>query len=336
LKNKKMKASAISNSNIALSKYWGKRDEKLILPFNSSISMTTHNLTTHTTVDFKKEYSEDVFILNGEEISRNAKDYQKYIGRFLNIVREKTGNKQKAKIVSQNNFPTAAGLASSASGFAALSTAINQSLNLNLNKKELSKLTRLGSGSSTRSVYGGFVKWNKGEEKDGSDSFAEQIINNWANFRMIVCVVSKEEKKVKSRLGMAESVKKSPYYKNWVKTANQDVKEIEKGIRERDFSVVGQKSEMNCLKMHAVAMTTKPEMIYWGSATVKTIKSIIGWRNQGLESYFTIDAGPQVKIMCLKKNVRELEKRLRKISGIKKVIITKPGQGSQIINKHLF
>jgi len=331
-----MKASSISPINIALIKYWGKRDQDLILPYNSSISMTVDGLYVHTTVDFDNKYTEDIFILNDKEIAQESEEYKKYIGRFLNIIREKYNIDSKIKIVSKGNFPASAGLASSASGFSALSTAINSALSLNLDKKELSILSRQGSGSSARSIYSGFVEWKKGEKADGSDSYAEQIINDWPDFRMVICVTAEEEKKVKSRAGMAQSVSTSPMYSEWLLSIEDDLKKTKKGIKEKNFSIVGKTAEENCLKMHAIMMTTKPSIIYWNNITVKIIQSIIDWRENGLESYFTIDAGPQVKILCTENSVKEIVKNCKKIEGIKNIIVAKPGEGSKIVSKHLF
>ncbi len=331
-----MKSSAISPINMALVKYWGKRDEDLILPHNSSISVTLDGFYSHTTVDFDKKYLDDVFILNNEEVEKESKAYKKYIGRFLKIVREKTGQKLKVKIVSKNNFPTSSGIASSASGFSALATAINSSLDLNLDKRELSQLARMGSGSATRSIYGGFVKWNKGEKDDGSDSYAEQIIKDWSDFRMIICIASLEEKRVKSRAGMAQSIKTSPMYDGWLASVGKDLESLEKGLKERDFSLVGKVSEENCLKLHSVMMTTKPSLIYWNDVTVRIIQSIINWREEGLESYFTIDAGSQVNVMCLKNDVKKMVKKLEEIGGIKSLVVSQPGEGARITDNHLF
>jgi len=331
-----MKASAISPINIALVKYWGKRDKNLILPYNSSISMTVNNLFTHTTVDFDDKYTDDIFILNDKEVERSSVEYKKYIGRFLKIVRERFSVDSKVKIMSKNNFPTSSGLASSASGFSALSTAINSALGLDLGKKELSILSRQGSGSSARSICGGFVEWKKGEKTDGSDSYAEQIIDDWDNFRMVVCITTEKEKKIKSRAGMAQSVSTSPMYNSWLSSIEGDIRVIRKGIIEKDFSVVGKTTEENCLKMHAVMITTKPSILYWNNVTVDIIQSVLAWREKGLESYFTIDAGPQVKILCTEKDVEKIVKNCKNIDGIKKIIIVKPGKGSKIVNNHLF
>ena len=333
-----MKASAIANANIALVKYWGKRNKELILPQNSSISMTLDGLYSHTTVEFDKKYKDDIFILNNREFKEGSKEYDSSLSPFLEVVRGMGKTNLRVKIVSNNNFPTAAGLASSASGFAALSTAVDQSLNLNLSKKNLSILARRGSGSATRSVFGGFVEWKKGKKEDGSDSYTEQIahLQYWPDFRIIICITSKKEKKVKSRVGMAQTVAISPMYRAWLETIEEDLKKVKKGIKEKDLTLIGKTAEENCLKMHALMMTTKPSIIYWNKITIEIIQSVISWRDNGLESYFTIDAGPQVKIICLQKDVSKIMKRCEKIEGIKNILVAKAGEGARITGKHLF
>lgn len=333
-----MKTSAITNANIALVKYWGKRNQELMLPYNSSISMTTEGVFTHTTVDFDKNYAEDIFILNKKEFKTGSEEYDKYVKRFLNFVRKISRTDLKTKIVSINNFPSAAGLASSAAGFAALATAVNKALNLDLPKKDLSMMARRGSGSATRSIFGGFVEWKKGTKEDGLDSFAEQIApsEHWKDFRMIVGITSITEKKVRSRAGMAQTVKTSPYYKSWIESVDNDLTKVREGILTRNFKLVGETAEENCLKMHATMITTKPSIIYWNTGTIQIIQSVLQWRDEGLEVYFTIDAGPQVKILCLKKDIEEVEKRLKKIRLLEHVIITRPGGGTRIVNEHLF
>jgi len=333
-----MKASAIANTNIALIKYWGKRNKELMLPQNSSISVTLGGLFAKTTVDFNEKYKEDIFILNNQEYKKGSEEYDEYIGVFLNFIRKIAKTNLRVKIVTQNNFPSAAGLASSAAGFAALATAINKSLNLGLSRRELSTLARRGSGSATRSIFGGFVEWRKGRKEDGSDSFAEQIAppEYWRDFRIIIGITSKKEKRIKSRVGMEQTVQTSPYYKSWLDTINTDLEQIKKGIIERNFSLVGRITEVNCLKMHATMITTSPPIIYWNAGTIEVINSILGWRRKGLDIYFTIDAGPQVKILSREKDVPEVKKRLKKIRALKDIIITRPGKGSKIIKEHLF
>ncbi|MFQ5648194.1 MAG: diphosphomevalonate decarboxylase, partial [Candidatus Aenigmatarchaeota archaeon] len=242
------------------------------------------------------------------------------------------------KIVSENDFPTGAGLASSAAGFAALALAVSKALGLPTDPKALSMLARRGSGSATRSVSAGFVEWHRGEKEDGSDCFAEQIAppEHWPEFRMVVAITSRKEKKVKSRAGMAQTIKTCPYYPKWLETVNADLDAVRKGIKEKDFALVGSTAEHNCLKMHATMATTKPPIIYWNPATMQVIHSILNWRDEGLESYFTIDAGPQVKVVCLEKDAEELARRLKVLDGVDEVIVTKPGPAARLVEEHLF
>ncbi len=330
-----MKKTAIANANIALVKYWGKRDPDLFLPYNGSISLTLDKLSTTTTVEFNG-YDQDIFILDNQEIKK-GKELEKLI-QHLDLIRKIAGINKKAKIVSENNFPRAAGLASSASGFAALTLATTKALGMNLDVKELSIVSRQGSGSSTRSCLGGFVEWTKGEKQDGTDSYAQQIAfpNHWPEFRIIVTVVSTRAKKISSRVGMAKTIETSPMYKAWLDTIERDLNNIRQGILKKDIDLVGSTAEMNCLKMHSTMITTNPSIIYWQPATLEIIHSVLEWREQGLKCYFTIDAGPQVKVICLEDQSKELEKRLQSLDGVKQVIVCKPGQGSGLIEKHLF
>ncbi|MBR9706897.1 MAG: diphosphomevalonate decarboxylase [Candidatus Diapherotrites archaeon] len=329
-----MKGSSQANANIALSKYWGKRDDALFLPQNGSVSVTLDSLVTTTTVEFDKKYSEDSFILNGNP--GNEKEV-KYTIRQLDIVRKLAGINLKAKVVSENNFPTAAGFASSASGFAALAKACDVALNLNLNEKELSIIARQGSGSASRSISGGFVEWLRGEKEDGTDSYGRQIANekHW-DIAIIDAVTASGEKKVKSRAGMAQTLKTCPYYAGWLKTVNTDIETIKKAILEKDFILMGTTAEANCLKMHALMMTTLPSIVYWNAGTMSLINSVMAWREDGLESYFTIDAGPNVKVICQEKDVNELNKRLQENSFVEKTLITRPGPGARKFDGDLF
>lgn len=329
-----MKSTAIANANIALVKYWGKRNKELILPYNSSISMTCDGLHTKTTVEFSNEYDNDTILINDEELKKDEKDIMSHIER----IRKMANIKEKAKIVSESNFPVAAGLASSASGLAALTVAAAKASGLNLSERELTILARLGSGSASRSICEGFAEWHCGERSDGSDSYAETIAkkSHWPEFRMIACIVSEAKKAVGSRAGMAQTVANCPYYEGWLKSIDTDLDNVRNGIRERNFTLVGSTAEYNALKMHATMMATKPAIIYWAPATVEIMHNVMLWREQGLESYFTMDAGPQVKILCLEKDLDELQSRLQELNSIKKTIICKPGDGAKIVDEHLF
>lgn len=328
-----MKATAIANANIALIKYWGKRDKELILPYNSSISMTCDGLWSKTTVEFGN-YSDDTITINDEELKKDEKDVLNHVKR----IKEMAGITKNAKIVSESNFPVAAGLASSASGLAALTLAASSAAGLKLNEKELSILSRQGSGSASRSICGGFVEWMKGKADNGKDSYAAQLAKptHWPEFRMIACIVSEAKKATSSRAGMAQTVATSPYYKGWLDSIDDDLKNMRKGIQNKDFTLVGSTAEANALKMHATMMTTKPAIIYWAPATIEIMHSVMHWREQGLESYFTMDAGPQVKILCLEKDASKITKNLSELGGVKKTIVCKPGDGAQLVKEHLF
>ena len=333
-----MKASAVSHANIALVKYWGKRNKELMLPMNGSISMTTSDFKAHTTVEFSQDLPRDVLIVSGKEFTKGMEEYDDYVGRFLGVVRELSGNNTPVKIISKNNFPTAAGLASSAAGFAALATAVNSALSMGLDKTQLSMLARRGSGSATRSVYGGFVEWERGQQEDGSDCMAVQLAGpeHWPEFRMIACITSTKEKKVKSRAGMSQTLKTSPLYQGWLDTVNQDLDTVRAAIKEKDFTTVGKTAEENCLKMHATMVTTKPAIIYWNASTVTLMHAIQEWRDQGLECYFTMDAGPQVKILCLEKDAEEIVRRVKALGVIEDIRMVTPGPDTAVSEDHLF
>ena len=329
-----MKATAIANSNIALPKYWGKRNSSLILPYNGSISMTCDGMHTSTTVEFSSKHSHDTITINDEELKKDEKDILGHVEK----IRRLAGIKEHARIVSESNFPVAAGLASSASGFAALTLAATRAAGLSLNENELTILARQGSGSASRSVCEGFVEWHKGIKEDGMDSYAESIAGkgHWPEFRMLATIVQESKKKVSSRAGMKQTVDTSPLYKGWLDSVDADLQAIREGILKKDFTKVGSTAEHNALKMHATMMTTKPSIIYWIPATLEIMQSVMVWREDGLESYFTMDAGPNVKVMCLEKDEKELTKRLLSLEGVIKVVPCRPGDKAVLSEKHLF
>jgi len=331
-----MKATARANSNIALVKYWGKRNSELILPYNSSISMTLEGLHTTTTVEYSEKHKGDSLIMNGTLLTKGPELDE--VKKFMDLVRKKTNVHMHAKIATENNFPTAAGLASSASGFAALAFAATKAGQREMDFRELSILARQGSGSASRSFHGGFVEWKKGSREDGIDSFAEQLApaSHWENLRMIISIVSTKAKKVKSRAGMGQTVATSPLYKGWLDSVEKDLNDVRTAIKERAFSLLGNVAEMNALKMHATMITTNPSIIYWQPASVAVMHEVHHMREDGLEGYFTMDAGPQVKVLCLEKNAKQIEKNISAIEGVEKTIVCKVGDKAKIINEGLF
>lgn len=325
-----MKATAKAHTNIALIKYWGKRNEELILPTNNSLSLTLDGFHTTTTVDFQEELKEDHFQLNEEIVSGIALER---VTEFLDLVRQMAGKESLfAKVNSINHVPTAAGFASSASGFAALAAAASKAIGLRLEQSELSRLTRRGSGSASRSIYGGFAEWQMGEREDGTDSYAVPIApqNHW-DVRMAGVVLSSEMKKISSRTGMRRTVETSPFYDGWLKSLPEDLSGIKQAIETRDFIHLGEIAEANCLKMHATSLGAKPPFTYWLDATIRVMHQVQDMREQGIPAYFTIDAGPNVKVLYLPENEQEVERILKGIKGVSDVILSKPGPGVSYI-----
>jgi diphosphomevalonate decarboxylase len=318
-----MQATAKAHTNIALIKYWGKRDEELILPMNGSVSMTLDEFYTITTVAFHKHLAEDRFVLNGE--LQGMKEQAK-ISNFLNNVRELGKSNLFAEVISENHVPTSAGLASSASGFAALAAAAAKAMNLNLTGTELSRLARRGSGSACRSIFGGFVEWRKGEREDGTDSFGVPLVHqDYWDLRILVTILERKPKDVTSRDGMRRTVETSPFYSGWLSTVEEDLAVAKEAILNREFETLGRVAEANALKMHATTLAANPPFTYWQNDTLSVMKKISQIRDSGLPVYFTIDAGPNVKVLCESKNVSQVRELLLSVPGVQDVIACRPG-----------
>lgn len=324
-----MKATAIAHTNIALIKYWGKRNESLFLPMNSSLSITLDKFYTTTTVEFCSQLYEDVFILNG---NLTSEDETTKVARFLDHIRRMSGTESFAMVQSTNKVPTAAGFASSASGYAALAAAATKAIGLNVDDRTLSKIARLGSGSASRSIFGGFVEWQKGEEEDGSDSFAHPIddTEGW-DLSILAVFITGKQKLVSSREGMKRVVETSPFYANWPAEAKKDLIIAKKAIQERDFEVLGMVAEANALKMHATTLGAHPPFTYWESATLDVMQKIQELRSVGIQAYFTIDAGPNVKVICQPADEQVVRDALLSIPSVRDVISSSFGPGVQYI-----
>lgn len=321
-----MQSTAKAHTNIALIKYWGKRNETLILPTNNSLSLTLDGFYTKTTVTFKDELTEDTFILDDEIIS--GEQYRR-VTVFLDLIRTYAGKSGLyAEINSINEVPTAAGFASSASGFAALAAAATKALGLTLTDQELSMLTRQGSGSACRSIYGGFAEWQKGKREDGIDSYAVPIApqDHW-DIRVAAVVLDAKMKKVSSREGMKRTVDTSTFFKGWVDRIPHDLGLIKEGIEKKDFEKVGQVAEANCLKMHATTLGAVPPFTYWHDTTMTVMQTVQAMRENGIPAYFTIDAGPNVKVLYLPENEEKIQETLRNVPGVTDVILSRSGQG---------
>ncbi|MBK5113650.1 MAG: diphosphomevalonate decarboxylase [Candidatus Heimdallarchaeota archaeon] len=326
------KATALANSNTALIKYWGKQDEELIIPMNNSISLTVDSLSTTTTVEFSDEFTQDLFILNNEKQTGTAENR---VIRHLDLLRSKAKMNLKAKVMSQNNFPTAAGLASSASGFAALTVASCKALELELDQKQLSMLSRRGSGSSARSIFGGFVEWIKADEI--GESYAKQLADkNHFDIRDIVVIFKPQKREFSTREAMKISKETSPMFKARLDVVETSLDKMRKAIEQREFNLLGQTAESDCNLVHSIALTSTPKLSFWIDETIRIINLVKDLRQGGIDAFYTVDTGSNMHILTLPQYAEEIDMILRKIPYIEKTVVCKPGDGAKIIDNHLF
>jgi diphosphomevalonate decarboxylase len=321
------KAQARARSNIALVKYWGKADSRLNLPAVGSISITLEALWSDTTVEFDPALRADELTLNGQQ----RPEQLARVTACLDTLRGLAGVSSRARVSSRNSFPTGAGLASSASGFAALVGAAAAALELELQPRELSILARRASGSAARSIFGGFVEMHVAKRADGTDSFAEPLLRaeEWP-LDVVVAITATREKDVSSGSGMTRSAESSPYYRAWVESHPQDMATARAAIGARDFAALGDVAETNCLKMHAAAMAASPPLLYWNGATVECLNRVRTLRAQGVPVFFTIDAGPQVKAVCAPEARSGVRAALADVPGVLDTLVTGLGPGVEV------
>ncbi len=331
-------ATVEATPNIAVTKYWGKRDTKLMLPQNGSLSFTMdETIKTRTTVAFDESFKEDEVWLGGTKLE--GKELQK-ISSFLDIVREKAGVNLKARVATINGFPTAAGMASSASGIAALACAATKALGLNLDVKELSILARRGSGSASRSITGGFVEWKRGEKDDGSDCYAEQVApaSHWPELRNVIAVTAKEKKKVSSRAGMKQTVETSTLYSARLAYIPNLVETVKKAVLAKDFATFGEKIMRESGNMHAVMLDTWPPILYLNDVSKQVIYAIHEYNEKagGIVAAYTFDAGPNAHVYTTEDQVEEIKKMLSEIEGIESTLVCGIGKGpKELTEGHL-
>jgi len=319
-----MRACAMAHPNVALIKYWGKREAAANLPAVGSLSVTLGALRTETTVVFDEMLSHDVLILNGvEQPSEHPR-----LTACLDALRALSGCQFNAQVVSENDFPTGAGLASSASGYAALVTAAAAALGIDADEPRLFDIARIGSGSAPRSLYGGVALLRN--EGDGTQ--IEQLITpeDWA-LSVVVAVTTEVAKDTTSRDGMEQSRLTSPYYGQWIATHEADLERAVDCVRNRDFDTLAELAEHSCLKMHSVMMTTRPPLLYWSPTTLAAMLKILTMRNDGVPVFFTIDAGPQVKAVCPTGVAGEVESELAGVPGVLRTITGELGYGARIV-----
>lgn len=316
-------------TNIALIKYWGKRNEELILPTSSSLSLTLDAFYTETSVSFNTDVEQDTFYLN-DNLQDTAATQK--VSRFLQLFREPAGISSPALVKSTNFVPTAAGLASSASGMAALAGAANLASGLDLNPRDLSLVARRGSGSATRSIYGGFVEWQMGTTS--ADSYAVPIDDASWDIGMVVVVVNHHEKSISSREGMKNTVATSPFYAGWLESTAKDLIEIKEAIRLQDFQKLGEITESNGMKMHGTMLGANPPLSYWEPDSVVAMQLVRQLRKEGIPCYFTMDAGPNVKVLCRLSDSAKIKTRFAEVFQNDQLIVAKPGPGLQVLTSN--
>ena len=295
-------ASAYAPSNIALSKYWGKRESSFNLPITGSLSISLAEHGTKTGLSVIDAPMHQV-ILNGKEVSANQ-SFSIKVSQWLDRV---LPNVLKLRVDTHNTVPTAAGLASSASGFAALTLATNSLMGWQLPERQLSALARLGSGSASRSLWHGFVKWQAGEQANGSDSVAFPLEHQWPELRIGLLTVSSQKKAVSSREGMARTITTSALYNQWPQQAESDLATIETAIIAGDFETMAKTAEHNAMSMHATMAAAWPPLVYWQPDSLTQMQKVWQLREQGLPLYLTMDAGPNLKLLFEAKHQSDVE-----------------------------
>ncbi len=322
-------ASARAHANIALVKYWGKRDVALNLPSRGSLSVTMGALTTRTTVRFDANVAADSLVVDG--IPREGAATER-AARVLDLVRERAGLVSRAVVTSSNSFPYGAGLASSASGMAALAVAASAAAGLSLTPEELSVIARRGSGSASRSLHGGFVEWRAGSRADGLDSHGvPSRPADWWDLRVVVALVDAGEKEVSSTRGMQHTEATSPYHQPFLDGVDADIEAARRALDARDLTALGRVAEASCLRMHAAMIAADPGLLYWRGATVELIRRVRRMRERdGLPTWFTIDAGPHVKVLTLPAAVERVVAELRATPGVVDVIESRVGGPARV------
>jgi diphosphomevalonate decarboxylase len=321
-------ATAQSHPNIAFIKYWGNRDPQLVLPASGSISMNLAGLFTRTRVTFDPNLATDELQINEK---KTGSPELKRVSDFLDLVRSMAGTSLCARVESSNNFPTGAGIASSASAFAALALAASRAVGLDLSEAELSRLARRGSGSACRSVPGGFVEWQAGHDDRSSYGFSLAPAEHWALVDCIA-VVSLAHKETGSSEGhsLADS---SPLQVARLAGAPNRLETCRRAILQRDFTTLAKVVELDSNLMHAVIQTSEPSLMYWQPTTIAVMQAVLEWRRDGLPACYTVDAGPNVHVLCPAEHAVEVARRLAQIPGVEQVLTAQPGGPARLIDE---
>jgi diphosphomevalonate decarboxylase len=327
-KQNKRTARARARANIALAKYWGKLDPELNLPAVPSISLTLDGLVTDTRVTFDPTLESDTVLLDG--VQADGKETRRVV-ELLDRIRGPAKLDIPARVQTRNRFPTAAGLASSASGFAALAAAANAAAGLGWSERRLSALARQSSASAARSLFGGFAELPAG--KPGQARLAARALagpEHW-DVTLVVAVMGEGRKKIGSTEGMEHSRRTSPFYEAWVERAPRIAKRIRTGIRQRDLDRLGAAMEQSTMAFHSCAMTSDPGIFYWHPSTLAALATIRDLRERrGLSVWATMDAGPHVKALCHARDASKVRRALGRTEGVQRTLLARPGAGVEV------
>lgn len=281
---------AYAPANIALIKYWGKRDIELNLPVTGSLSISMGDKGTHASICFA---AKDSLSINGEAVDPADKKARRLFA-YLDLFRPEGHH---FEVVSKSTIPIGAGLASSASGFASMVKALDQLFAWKASAQTLSILARMGSGSASRSLYKGFVEWHQGSREDGMDSFAEPLDVRWPDFCVGIVELASGPKVIGSTEAMNRTVRESTLYQSWPDTVATDLLALKDGLATKNFQALGAVAEANAMAMHATMMGCKPAVCYWLPESVIAMKKVWALRESGVPLYFTMDAGPNLKLL---------------------------------------
>jgi diphosphomevalonate decarboxylase len=318
---------ALAHPNIALAKYWGKRSYGHNLPAVPSLSVTLSGMLTKTSVSFEQDLARDELTLNGKPAPEGARER---VAGLLDRLRARAGSRMFARVESDNDFPTASGLASSASAFAALAVAGAAAAGVELSSSELSDLARRTSVSAARSVFGGFAELRAGQP--GDDMLAAEPIappDHW-DLAVVVAVTREGPKDVGSTDGMRHTAETSPYFDAWVNAAPGLFARVKQAVLARDIEALGVAVEQSALAMHAAGIAAGPAVMYWTGATIEVLAAVRRMRASGLEGYATIDAGPHVKVVTRGADAQRVAAALREVPGVLRTLEARPGTGARL------
>lgn len=336
-----MKATAVAPSNLALVKYWGARDLDRAVPRHPSISMTLSRCRSRCTVETASEggasSGDEVLTAGGGDgLEPAAPGFARPVLRHVERLRREAGGGPPVRVAARNNFPTGAGLASSASGFASLTLAAARVFGLDLGPDELSVWARMsGSGSAARSTLGGYVEWPSPGAGD-MEGPARQLAppGHW-DLRDVIALVDPGEKAVSSREGHRRAGS-SPHYRKRVELVGERLSEVRGALRQRDLARLGPVLERDAVELHLVAMSSRPPVFYWAPGTLRVMEAVRGLRSgEGAAAYYTIDAGPNVHVVCAPEDEERVVERLRELPPVREILRDRVGSGPRYDEEHL-